>query len=141
MALSHGATKLGQANGTRCVEPFSSELGTIYMAYHSRYNEEVPGVRQLCGIQLVPISIQATTSPSDPDDLSSVDPVEEALVLFRANSLFRAFDVRGPGDKLLVYLILFISSCLRRTLLAGHVAPCLWEPGSTGVVVVRHTCR
>lgn len=68
----------------------------------------------MCGIQLVPISIQATTSPSDPDDLSSVDPVEEALVLFRANSLFRAFDVRGPGDKLLVYLILFISSCLRR---------------------------
>ncbi len=95
-------------------------------------------MRQLCGIQLVPIIPQqtATTSPSDPDDTSSVDPVEEALVLFRANSLFRAFDVRGPGDKLLVYLLLFISSCLRRASLGSQrpsmFAPCLWGRGQRG---------
>ncbi|KXZ49947.1 ARPC3 protein [Gonium pectorale] len=47
-------------------------------------------------------------------DASLLDPVDEAIELFRPNSLFKSFDIRGPGDKLLVYLILFINSCLRR---------------------------
>lgn len=28
--------------------------------------------------------------------------------------LFRNFDVKGPGDRLLIYLILYISACLQR---------------------------
>ena len=37
---------------------------------------------------------------------------------FRANCLFRNFEIKGPADRLLIYLILFISECL--TKLAPH---------------------
>lgn len=31
---------------------------------------------------------------------------------FRANCLFRNFEIKGPADRLLIYLILFISDCI-----------------------------
>jgi len=42
------------------------------------------------------------------------DIVDETLDLFRANSLFRNFEIKGPGDRLLIILILFISDCLAK---------------------------
>ena len=33
---------------------------------------------------------------------------------FRANVLFRTFDVKGPADKTLIYLTLYVSACLKR---------------------------
>jgi actin related protein 2/3 complex subunit 3 len=47
-------------------------------------------------------------------DPSAPDIVSEALDLFRANSLFRNFEIKGPADRVLIYLILFISDCLTR---------------------------
>ncbi|PNW78426.1 hypothetical protein CHLRE_09g397950v5 [Chlamydomonas reinhardtii] len=75
------------------------------MAYHSHYNSDT-GFKLCCGIPLVPLNPAGSES--------SFDPVEEAIELFRPNSLFKNFEFRGPGDKLLVYLIIFINSCLRR---------------------------
>lgn len=49
-----------------------------------------------------------TASASDPDI------VDESLDLFRANSLFRNFEIKGGADRVLIYLILFISDCLGR---------------------------
>lgn len=43
-----------------------------------------------------------------------MDIVDEAIAFFRANVLFRNFEITGPADKLLVYLTLYISSCLQR---------------------------
>ena len=40
------------------------------------------------------------------------DIIDETLDLFRANSLFRNFEIKGPADRLLIVLILFISDCL-----------------------------
>lgn len=40
------------------------------------------------------------------------DAVDEALKLFKANILFRNFEVKGPGDRLLIYETLFITKCL-----------------------------
>lgn len=37
------------------------------------------------------------------------DIVDEALVLFRANILFRNFEPQGGGDRVLMYLLLFIA--------------------------------
>ena len=34
--------------------------------------------------------------------------------LFRANSLFRNFEIKGPADRALIVLILFISDCLQK---------------------------
>jgi hypothetical protein len=36
------------------------------------------------------------------------------LDLFRANSLFRNFEIKGPADRTLIILILFISDCLAK---------------------------
>jgi actin related protein 2/3 complex subunit 3 len=37
------------------------------------------------------------------------DIIDETLDLFRANSLFRNFEIKGPADRLLIILILYIS--------------------------------
>jgi len=42
------------------------------------------------------------------------DVVDEALRLFRANMLFRNFELLGGGDRLLLYLTLFIHLCLKK---------------------------
>lgn len=44
----------------------------------------------------------------------STDIIDEAINFFRANVLFRKFDVKGPADKLLVYLTLYINMALKR---------------------------
>jgi len=51
------------------------------------------------------------TDSNDPDE---ADIIDEALTVFRANSLFRNFEIYGSADRVLVYLILFISDCLNR---------------------------
>lgn len=40
--------------------------------------------------------------------------MEEVLDLFRANSFFKNFDIKGPADRLLIYGILFVSDCLSK---------------------------
>ncbi len=49
----------------------------------------------------------------DPDS-ESYDVLDEVLTLFRANTFFRNFEIRGPADRLLIYGILFVSDCLTR---------------------------
>lgn len=40
------------------------------------------------------------------------DIIDETLAFFKANVLFRNFEVKGPSDLLLIYLILYTSQCL-----------------------------
>ena len=40
------------------------------------------------------------------------DIIDEVLDLFRANCFFRNFEIQGNADRVLIYLILFISDCL-----------------------------
>ncbi|KKA20357.1 ARP2/3 complex subunit Arc18 [Rasamsonia emersonii CBS 393.64] len=47
----------------------------------------------------------------DPNS-ESYDCVDEILSLFRANVLFRNFEIKGPADRMLIYGILFVSECL-----------------------------
>jgi actin related protein 2/3 complex subunit 3 len=47
-----------------------------------------------------------------PPDSESYDCVDEILSLFRANVLFRNFEINGPADRMLIYGTLFISECL-----------------------------
>ena len=44
----------------------------------------------------------------------SEDIIEEALNLFRPNSFSKSFDIRGPADRTLVYLLLLIGDLLGR---------------------------
>jgi actin related protein 2/3 complex subunit 3 len=40
------------------------------------------------------------------------DIIDEAIVLFRPNAYFRTFEMRGPADRTLAYLLLFIGDAL-----------------------------
>ncbi|KAH0523234.1 hypothetical protein TsFJ059_008269 [Trichoderma semiorbis] len=44
----------------------------------------------------------------------SYDILDEVLRLFRANTFFRNFEIKGPADRLLVYGIWFVSDCLQK---------------------------
>lgn len=57
---------------------------------------------------LSPPTTSLTVTSSD----ASYDPVDEALDLFRANTLFRNFEIKGPADRLLIYGILFVAQLL-----------------------------
>lgn len=43
---------------------------------------------------------------------SDYDIIDECLDLFRANSLFKNFEIQSPADRILIYGILFINDCL-----------------------------
>ena len=58
-------------------------------------------------------ALPPNTSDLDIDpDSESYDPLDEVLSLFRANTFFRNFEIKGPADRLLIYGILFVSECL-----------------------------
>ncbi|KAG9115476.1 subunit of the Arp2/3 complex [Ceratobasidium sp. 392] len=82
-------------------------------AYHSAYNEE-PDVRQVGNMSVLPINSRIRGPAPLQADPSQPDIIDETLDLFRANSLFRNFEIKGPADRLLIVLILFISDCLAK---------------------------
>ncbi|EHA49199.1 hypothetical protein MCOR27_002851 [Pyricularia oryzae] len=47
-------------------------------------------------------------------DSESYDILDEVLLLFRANTFFRNFEIQGPADRVLIYGILFVSECLTK---------------------------
>jgi actin related protein 2/3 complex subunit 3 len=67
----------------------------------------------------------ARTAPSTADP-SAPDIIDETLDLFRANSLFRNFEIKGGADRLLIVLILFVSDCLAK-IVATRVPPSALE--------------
>lgn len=73
--------------------------------------------------ELDPLSVSlASLLAGPPADPSSPDIIDETLSLFRANCLFRNFEINGPADRLLIYLTLFVSECLAK-LGASRIPP------------------
>ncbi|CAL1701322.1 unnamed protein product [Somion occarium] len=81
-------------------------------AYHSSFNEE-PDVRLVGNMSVLPIKTKIR-GPALIADSNTADIIDETLDLFRANSLFRNFEIKGPSDRLLIVLILFVSDCLAK---------------------------
>ncbi|KDQ08891.1 hypothetical protein BOTBODRAFT_557104 [Botryobasidium botryosum FD-172 SS1] len=81
-------------------------------AYHSSLNEE-PDARQVGNMSILPIKTRIR-GPAPLAEAEQADIIDETLDLFRANSLFRNFEIKGPADRLLIVLILFISDCLAK---------------------------
>jgi len=75
-------------------------------AYHSGFPKDCASV---CGLAMLPLKTKAR-GPAVCLDVgaSEEDPVDEALRLFRANVLFRNFEVQGAPDRTLIYLTLLI---------------------------------
>ncbi|KAN0097540.1 Actin-related protein 2/3 complex subunit 3 [Tylopilus felleus] len=81
-------------------------------AYHSSLNE-VEDAQQVGNMSILPIKTKIR-GPAHVADPEQADIIDETLDLFRANSLFRNFEIKGPADRLLIVLILFASDCLAK---------------------------
>ena len=100
-------------------------------AYHSKKNEE--GYPETCSCAICPLKtdFRGPAEPADPGRLIKLDNriinlifsillcylekddiIDEVLMYFRANVLFRNYDVRGGADKTLIYLTLHAVQCL-----------------------------
>lgn len=54
------------------------------------------------------------STPESPPSDTHDDVIDEAIRTFRANVLFRNFEVRGGADRVLIYLSLFIHQVLKK---------------------------
>ncbi|KAL7419322.1 subunit of the Arp2/3 complex [Cryptotrichosporon argae] len=98
-------------------------------AYHSAFNDD-PSVRQVGNTAVLPIHTKLRGPAPLAADPNEADIIDEALDLFRANCLFRNFEIKGPADRLLIYLILFISECLTKVAPApGRPSPSFQDAG------------
>lgn len=59
-------------------------------------------------------SVSVSNGNASIADPSQADIIDETIDLFRANSLFRNFEIKGPADRTLIILILYISDCLAK---------------------------
>ncbi|KAL6706672.1 subunit of the Arp2/3 complex [Coniothyrium glycines] len=93
-------------------------------AYHSVFLGE-PNQQLIGNFALLPLrtrtrgpAVQLPALPTDVTELTidasheSYDPLDEILSLFRANTFFRNFEIKGPADRVLIYGILFVSEVL-----------------------------
>ncbi|PNS15607.1 hypothetical protein CAC42_866 [Sphaceloma murrayae] len=95
-------------------------------AYHSVFLDE-PNQQVIGNFALLPLRTrtrgpaqQLPPLPADVTELTidasheSYDPLDEVISLFRANTFFRNFEVKGPADRVLIYGILFVSEALSK---------------------------
>ncbi|KAF1812095.1 ARP2/3 complex, 21 kDa p21-Arc subunit [Eremomyces bilateralis CBS 781.70] len=91
-------------------------------AYHSVFLDE-PNQQLIGNFALLPLRTRtrgpALQLPALPPNVTEVDashesydPLDEILSLFRANTFFRNFEIKGPADRVLIYGILFVSEAL-----------------------------
>nr|POE65288.1 actin-related protein 2/3 complex subunit 3 [Quercus suber] len=94
-------------------------------AYHSVFLDE-PNQQVIGNFALLPLRtrtrgpaqqlppLQGTTELEVEPSNESYDPLDEVLSLFRANTFFRNFEIKGPADRVLIYGILFVSDVLSK---------------------------
>merc|ERR1712137_1281136 len=95
-------------------------MGEAVMVYHSSYNGDQS--RMLCNMCILPIKTQykgpAPLLKEDKDDV-----IDEALNFFKANVLFRNYEVKGGADRVLSYLTYYIKQCLQRLTVSPKEMP------------------
>ncbi|KAK4621653.1 Actin-related protein 2/3 complex subunit 3 [Fulvia fulva] len=94
-------------------------------AYHSVFLDE-PNQQLIGNFALLPLrtrtrgpaqQLPALAGVSELDveaSNESYDPLDEVLQLFRANTFFRNFEIKGPADRVLIYGILYVSEALSK---------------------------
>uniref|UniRef100_A0A915Q7D2 Actin-related protein 2/3 complex subunit 3 n=1 Tax=Setaria digitata TaxID=48799 RepID=A0A915Q7D2_9BILA len=81
-------------------------------AYHSKFTDATMLVGNMA---ILPIRTNLkgpaprTVAADDGEDI-----IDEALAYFKPNIFFREYEIKGPADRTLIYLTLYISECLRK---------------------------
>ena len=87
-------------------------------SYHSVWNKKEPD-QKYCGIPVFDFKKDKTPSLdykklNVPINQIELDIIDEAIIYFRANVLFKNFSIDGDADKLIVYITVFIQKCLEK---------------------------
>jgi actin related protein 2/3 complex subunit 3 len=94
-------------------------------AYHSVFLDE-PNQQLIGNFALLPLRTRTRGPAQQLPPLAGVseleiepsnesyDPLDEVLSLFRANTFFRNFEIKGPADRVLIYGILYVSEALSK---------------------------
>eukprot|EP01012_Entosiphon_sulcatum_P020974 TRINITY_DN257_c0_g1_i1.p1 TRINITY_DN257_c0_g1~~TRINITY_DN257_c0_g1_i1.p1 ORF type:complete len:178 (-),score=59.31 TRINITY_DN257_c0_g1_i1:416-949(-) len=82
------------------------------MVYHSE--QSVEGCQVLCGCAVTPLRTKVKGPAPRLEDPEARDILDEVLHYFKANMLYRTFDVRGPADRTLIYMTLYVHHCLKK---------------------------
>ena len=78
-------------------------------SYHSQFNSE--SNKLIGNLALLPLRTQYKGPAPKTDDQ---DIIDEALCYFKANVFFKSYEVKGSGDRVMIYLTLYISECLKK---------------------------
>lgn len=81
------------------------------MPYHSELNAD--GAKLVCGLAIMPLKTKFK-GPAPIQREEGPDIIDEALDFYRANVLFRQFEVKNGADRVIIYLTLYISQCLTK---------------------------
>lgn len=81
-------------------------------AYHSSFGS---GQQTVGNLALLPIKCANNRGPAPclpPSD--QMDIIDEALYYFKANVFFRTYEIKSESDRVLIYLTLYITECLKK---------------------------
>lgn len=77
-------------------------------AYHSNLS----GPTSVCKMALLPLNTKFR-GPAPPGD-GSQDIIDETLQYFKANVFFKNYEIKTPADRVLIYLTLYVTECLKK---------------------------
>ncbi|XP_031625620.1 actin-related protein 2/3 complex subunit 3 [Contarinia nasturtii] len=77
-------------------------------AYHSQISKVDD---QLCSFALLPIRTQ-TRGPAP--ITNAEDIIDETIYYFKANIFFRTYEIKNGIDRVLIYITLYITECLKK---------------------------
>ncbi|XP_065054485.1 actin-related protein 2/3 complex subunit 3-A-like [Rhopilema esculentum] len=79
-------------------------------AYHS----SLSGTTSICKMALLPINTKFKgPAPPAPKDMA-FDVIDETLNYFKANVFFKNYEIKGEADRVLIYLTLYVTECLKK---------------------------
>jgi len=86
-------------------------------AYHSKIGDVKKSIGNTAYLTFKtkargPVSGLLTSDLADQE--GQVDIVDEALSYFKANVFFKTYEIQGDADRVLIYLTLYISECLKK---------------------------
>jgi len=78
--------------------------------YHSKFTGQEG--QEMCGCALLPLKTRVR-GPAPPMPDGEDDVIDETIKFFRANVLFRNFEIKNSADRTLIYLTLYLQQCLK----------------------------
>ncbi|XP_015518460.1 actin-related protein 2/3 complex subunit 3 [Neodiprion pinetum] len=79
-------------------------------AYHSSFLENNQTVGNMA---LLPFKTQFR-GPAPSFSNKELDIIDEALYFFKANVFFRTYEIKSEADRVLIYITLYITECLKK---------------------------